>query len=699
MLIELALLSGATAFWQRRQTKRQIQTKSATQTNTSFSVGRFLQDMRRAMRAEGRQQLQLDIDPRQQQAIAAERQKNRRAMMYSLGATGLALLGSVYPIFALAGAAAVLYLSKELFTLIYKDFQRGHYVSIYLIGLVMTVGMIAMGHLVLAAFTGVMGSFFAAIINRLEESSQQQLINVFSGHPQQVWLLREGVEIQVDFHTLQAGDLVIVNAGEVIPVDGCIQDGEGQVDQHLLTGESEPVEKTIDENVFASTLLLSGRLTIAVSTAGNTTMAAKIGDVLNHTQSYKDKLMNRGQKIADRFLPVELGICAITLPLLGPTATLAVLWSNLGGIMAPLGSLSVLNYLQILSRHNILVKDGRVFESLRQIDTVVFDKTGTLTLEQPTVGAIHTVNDFTESTVLRYAAAAEYRQPHPIAKAIVAKAEAEHIILPALEEASYEVGYGIQVSVENQLIRVGSARYMKREGITPPKELQAIQQQAEQASHSLIYVAIGTQLAGMLEMQPTIRPEAANIIQHLKQRGIKLYIISGDHEGPTRKMAESLGIDNYFAEVLPENKADYVKRLKEEGRFVCFVGDGINDAIALKSAQVSISLKGASTAATDTAQIIFMDGTLNHLESLFQFADGFEQTMLRNLIISFAPGSATIAGVYLLHLGIAPAMAIFYLGCFAGLGNVMWPLVKHQDNSALPQKIARTPASSVLAKN
>jgi Cu2+-exporting ATPase len=200
-------------------------------------------------------------------------------------------------------------------------------------------------------------------------------------------------------------------------------------------------------------------------------------------------------------------------------------------------------------------------------------------------------------------------------------------------------------------------------------------------------VGVDNQLAGILEMHPTIRLETVEVIQAMKQRGMTLYIISGDHESPTRRMAETLGIDYYFAEVLPENKADLVKQLREENRFVCFVGDGINDTIALKSAQVSISLKGASSAATDTAQIIFMDGTLNHLESLFQFADEFEETMQRNLAISIVPGIIIIGGVYLLHFGIAAGMGVSYLGAFAGLGNVLWPLVKHQEPAlALPNE-------------
>ena len=198
-------------------------------------------------------------------------------------------------------------------------------------------------------------------------------------------------------------------------------------------------------------------------------------------------------------------------------------------------------------------------------------------------------------------------------------------------------------------------------------------------------MGIDNHLGGVLEIEPSIRPEARQIIQYLKQRGLEIYIISGDHEQPTRNIAGQLGIDRYFAEIFPENKADLVKQLRDEGKFVCFVGDGINDAIALKSAQISISLKGASTAATDTAQIIFMDGTLNSLLKLFQLADEFEDTMQDNFMLSVVPGVINIGGVYLLHFGIAAGMTIFYAGTAVGLANTLWPLVKHQNApAALP---------------
>jgi len=691
VLIEILLFGGSAALLnQRMRKKRALAAPDTANSNTNtnangdgkakrrFSGLRFVRDINQALRAEGRQQLQLDIDPKVKEQAEENRRRTNQRLVLASGATGMALLGTVYPIFTLAGAVGVLYLSRDWFALAWRDLKRGHLLSLSLLGFVMTIGTIAVGQLFLAALGAVLGNLFAKMVHRLETSSQEQLVRVFGGHPEKVWLLRDGTEIQIEFHAIRPGDTIVVNAGEVIPVDGAITAGDGQVDQHLLTGESQPIEKAVGDQVFASTLLLSGRLVVGVETAGDATVAAKIGKILNGTQSYKDTLMNRGREIADNFLPVTAALSLGSLVVLGPRAAIAVLWSSLGGLMGLLGPLSVLSYLQILSRHKNLIKDGRVFESLRSVDTIVFDKTGTLTKEQPKVYAVHAFDCWSDRDVLRYAAGAEYRQPHPIAKAIVDRARDEHLDVPEPAEAGYEVGYGIRVNLEQRAVRVGSARYLQRANIEFPEGIESIRKKAEEQSHSLIYVAIDGRVAGVLEMEPTVRPEAANAVAAMKQRNVELCIISGDHEGPTRQMAKKLGIERYFAEVLPEDKGKLVKKLRDEGRFVCYIGDGINDAIALKAAQVGISLKGASSAATDTAQIIFMDGTLSLLEPLFQLADEFERTMQRNLAISVVPGLIVIGGVYFFHFGIAAGMVIFYSSCTLGLTNVLLPLARHQ---------------------
>jgi heavy metal translocating P-type ATPase len=678
MLIELFLLSSAGAIWLSNKRDKSSPNKTL-QPSQGFSPKQLFKNVKSALRSDERQQL--DSSTELSKGLQKAQQSVNHDLLISFGAVTMALLGSVSPLFIALSTIGVLYVSRGFFQLIWSNIKAGRILTVFLLYGILILGMILSGHLILAAISGLLSGFFIKIIEKTEDRSKKQLVNVFGGHPSRVWLEKDGVEIQVDFNRIQAGDIVIVNAGEIIPVDGQILEGLATIDQQILTGESQPMEKVAGDKVFAATLLLSGRIRIQVEMAGEETIAAQIGQVLNNTQNYKDKLITRGQEIADTFLPIGLGISAITLPLMGMGAALTVLWSDLGGDMIILGPLSVLSYLQILSRHGILVKDGRILESLRQVDTVIFDKTGTLTLEQPTVGQIHSLGDWDENTLLAYAAAAEYRQPHPIAKAIVDKAADQNLKLPDLDEANYEVGYGIKVTVDGQLIRVGSGRFMTNEGIELPEVAQDIQAQAEEMGFSLIYIGINQQLGGILEMHPRIRPEAVEIIQYLKQRGMKLYIISGDHEHPTRRMAETLGIDHYFAEILPENKAKLVKQLHEQGQFVCFIGDGINDAIALKSAQVSVSLKGASTAATDTAQIVLMDGTLKHIKQLFHLTDEFEKTMHSNFLITIVPGIICIGGVYLLHFGIATGMMLYYIQNVVGVSNTLWPLVKHQDDN------------------
>jgi Cu2+-exporting ATPase len=191
-------------------------------------------------------------------------------------------------------------------------------------------------------------------------------------------------------------------------------------------------------------------------------------------------------------------------------------------------------------------------------------------------------------------------------------------------------------------------------------------------------IAIDNQLAGAIELHATIRPEAKNIIKNLQQRNMSIYIISGDHEQPTQQLAKELGIENYFANTLPENKANLIQQLIDTGKVVCFVGDGINDSIALKKAHVSISLRGASTIATDTAQVILMDESLRHLSQLFDLANELEKNLNAGLITTIVPGLVIVGSVFLLRMGLVGSIIVFNVGLLAGVANSMWPLISHQ---------------------
>lgn len=327
--------------------------------------------------------------------------------------------------------------------------------------------------------------------------------------------------------------------------------------------------------------------------------------------------------------------------------------------MRILSPLTTLNTLHFISQKGILIKEGSVLEKLSQVDTIVFDKTGTLTLKQPVVQNIYSCNRVMEDDLLIYAASAEHRQTHPVAQALLAAAEERGLNLKEIEDSRYEVGYGIKVAIASHLVWVGSERLMQLEGISITKEMQEISQHCDSKGYSFIMVAIDGELSGGIELAPAIRPEAQAVINELRQRQIMTYIISGDQEGATKTLAEELRIDRYISEILPEAKSAIVEQLQKEGKTVCFVGDGINDSIALKKADISISLHGAATVATDTAQVVLMDGNLMQIVSLLDIAKQFKQKEKNNLLTTILPGVACIGGVFLFHSGLYASIILY----------------------------------------
>lgn len=616
--------------------------------------------------------------PQTEEQTAAMKKQIDQFFLISSAALGTGFIGAwLYPPLIVLTLGTIVYASIPIYQRAKESLKSGR-ITTYVADIILIAGMVVTGHIILAVLTAWVGCLAMILLFKTENSSRKELINIFGEQPQFMWVRQGGVELQVPFEQVQVGDIVVVNAGEMIAVDGMVTDGLATVDQHMLTGEAQPVEKEPGDTVFAATIVLSGRIGIDVQKAGTETIAAQIGKILNETTDFNNTLIARGQKLADDLTPPTLAAGALAGLLLGISQAIAILWASFGYTMRLISPISVLNFLGILSKQGVLVKDGRSLESLSQVDTIIFDKTGTLTLAQPHVGQIHTTNGWPEEVVLTYAAAAEYRQSHPIAKAILDEAHQRALNLPSIEAAAYEVGYGIKVEITDKMVRVGSARFMEQEGIALSDDIRLIQQEYSEQGHSLVYVAIGDELGGAIELQPTLRPEAKTIIGDLRKRQTSLYIISGDHEKPTQKLAQELGIDHYFAETLPENKAELVDQLRQEGKFVCFVGDGINDSIALKKANVSISLRGASTVATDTAQIVLMDGSLTKLSQLFEIAADFEANMKRNLITSIIPGVICLGGVFFLNFGLYSGFLLYNLGFAAGLTNAMLPALEHR---------------------
>jgi Cu2+-exporting ATPase len=520
-------------------------------------------------------------------------------------------------------------------------------------------------------------SFGRVLVKKTQDNSKKLLLNAFGKQPRYVWLYREGAEIQVALDRLEPLDVIVVNTGEVVPVDGIIVGGMAMIDQHALTGESTPAEKGVGDRVFAATLMVAGKILVQVEKSGSETASAKISQILNDTAGYKLSSQHKGERLADKAVVPTLAVGALGMVAMGPGGAVAVLNSDFGTGIRMAAPLAMLSSLALCANKGVLVKDGRALELMNEIDTVLFDKTGTLTHERPELARIIASNGFSEHRILQFAAAAEKKFHHPIALSILHKAQALGMELPPTDDTQYKVGYGITVAVEGHTIGVGSKRFMDLEGVATTPEVSLALEEAHRAGHTIVLVSVDGKLGGALELRAAVRPEVRQIVQGLRDRGIKhIAIISGDHEAPTCKLAESLGMDRYFAQVLPADKADYVVKLQNEGRKVCFVGDGINDSIALKEANVSISLRGASSIATDTAHIVFLEEGLSKLCDLRDISHALDRNVRRSWRLILAPNIACICGVFTLGFGIMTSVITNNVAALAALANGMLPLRK-----------------------
>lgn len=560
--------------------------------------------------------------------------------------------------------------------------QKRQIININVVYALIFLSCLATNQYLVAGYWDISYFYATRLKRKLEKQSKNRLMNVFEQQPHAAFVLKNNVEVEIPLEAIELNDIVVVSAGEVVPIDGIIVNGMARLDQHALTGESQPAEKEVGDRVFAATVVITGRIEVSVEQAGKDTTVAKIGHILNNTIDYKSTIQLKGEEWANKGLVPQLGISGLALVMINPTVALAVLNTNFSYRLQMTAYLQTVNHMSLASQQGILIKDGRSVELLTQIDTILFDKTGTLTKDEPRVGRIIVCHHYPEEELLAYAAAAERKLTHPIAKAIFNQAVASQLTLPEVADSDYKMGHGITVHIENKIIQVGSARFMALEDITIPTQITEEMTGSHNQGYSLVMVAIDKQLCGAIEIQPTIRPEVKKVLSNLRRCGIRhLAIVSGDHQQPTQSVAEELGMDDYFYEVMPENKANIVEELQKQGHSVCFIGDGINDAIAMKKAQVSISLRGASSIATDVAQIVLMDGSLSHLDELFKIAHYLDRRLKRSVIISVMPTPIVIIGGFLFHFSIISAVIINNIALFSGLGYAM--NVRYQPEKAI----------------
>jgi heavy metal translocating P-type ATPase len=603
--------------------------------------------------------------------------QNKRNIKISVISMGLAAIRQfIYPPLALLSLPLYFYTAIPYIKRAEKVLVEERKLNVDVLFVFADMMVIAINQYFAAAFSIWLFNQSKYITAKIKKQSEEVLVNIFQ-KPSKVWILQDSIEVEMPLEQVKMNDILVVNTGEVISVDGTIIDGMATIDQQVLTGESQPVEKDIGDQVFASTFVIAGRIHVKVEQSGEKTTIAKIGQILKSSTDFKSSVQLKGEQWANKASVPILALSGLLWPILGTANTVVFIYSHIGHrirILAPLGTL---NHISLAAHKGVMIKDGRALETLMQVDTILFDKTGTLTNEQPEVRQIFVCDNYKEKEILSYAAAAERKLTHPIAKAILAKAEEANISLPPIEDSKYDVGYGITVSFDDKIIQVGSLRFMTKESIIISKELEAVVADSQTTGNSLVFVAVNHQVIGILELQSSVRTEVKQMISGLRQRGIKhIAIVSGDHKQPTQKLAEELGMDSYFAEVMPQNKAQIVEQLQKEGKSVCFVGDGINDAIAMKKANVSISLSGASSIAIDVANIVLMDGNLSHLCELIDISKKLNSYLQQSLGLVMSSGAFNMVSALLLHFGVMITLIVNAGILGIGVINAMIPLQK-----------------------
>ena len=459
-----------------------------------------------------------------------------------------------------------------------------------------------------------------------------------------VWLKKDGQEILVPSEKIVSGDEIVVHMGNLVPFDGEVSDGEGMVNQASLTGESVPVRRTLGSVVYAGTVLEEGELTILVKQTGGSSRYEKITAMIEESEKLKSGLESKAEHLADRLVPYSLGGTALTYLLTqNATKALSILMVDFSCALKLAMPISVLSAIREANQHKITVKGGKFLEAVADADTIVFDKTGTLTKAQPTVAEVVSFSETKNpDELLRIAACLEEHFPHSMAKAVVDAAREKHLDHEEMHsKVEYIVAHGISTTIEGKKAVIGSYHFVfEDENSVIPKGMEEKFSRLP-AEYSHLYLAIEGVLAAVICIEDPLRPEAAEIVRQLKKAGLKkIVMMTGDSERTAKAIAKKVGVDEYYAEVLPEDKANFVEKEKAEGRKVIMIGDGINDSPALSAADVGIAISEGAEIAREIADITVAADDLAEILLLRMLSNRLMKRIHRNyrFIVTFNAG-------------------------------------------------------------
>ena len=455
-----------------------------------------------------------------------------------------------------------------------------------------------------------------------------------------VWLVTDDTEVQVSAAQIKEGDRIRVHMGAVIPFDGIVMEGEALVNQASLTGESLPVRKAAESPVYAGTVVEEGEITLLVKESTGSSKYEKIMTMIEDSEKLKSSLEGKAEHLADRLVPYTFLGTGLTLALTRNTVkALSVLMVDFSCALKLAMPLSVLSAIRESSAHDITVKGGKFLEAVAEADTIVFDKTGTLTKAQPTVVEVIPFDDRSPDELLCIAACLEEHFPHSMATAVVVEAMKRGLVHEELHtKVEYIVAHGISSTINDKKIIIGSHHFVfEDEGaVVPEDKKEQFEQLPEQYSH--LYMAMDGKLVAVICIEDPLRVETAEVIRELKHLGIhKVVMMTGDSDRIAANIAQKAGVDAYYSEVLPEDKANFVEQEKKAGHKVIMVGDGINDSPALSAADVGIAISDGAEIAREIADVTIAADDLREIITLKKISNALMKRIDRNykVIVGF----------------------------------------------------------------
>lgn len=465
------------------------------------------------------------------------------------------------------------------------------------------------------------------------KKSVDDLARSMSLNVSKVWLITEDSEVQVGTDEIKPGDRVRIHMGTVIPFDGIVTEGEAMVNEASLTGESMPVAKHESSYVYAGTVMEEGELTIRVKETSGSTKFEKIVTMIEETEKLKSAVESKAEHLADRLVPYTLAGTALTYALTrNVTKALSILMVDFSCALKLAMPISVIAAIREANAHHITVKGGKFLEAVAEADTIVFDKTGTLTKAQPTVVDVVSFNGDSKENLLRLAACMEEHFPHSMAKAVMDAAKERGLTHEEMHsKVEYIVAHGISTTVDGRKAIIGSHHFVfEDENCTiPAGKEELFKNLPEEYSH--LYLGIEGELAAVICIEDPLRPEAPEVIKQLRKAGFtQIVMMTGDSDRTAKAIAARVGVDKYYSEVLPEDKAKFVEEAKAQGRKVLMVGDGINDSPALSAADVGIAISDGAELAREIADITIGADDLSVMVTLKEISNGLMDKIHKN---------------------------------------------------------------------